>query len=692
MLNLDTLIFSTFLIINILVGLFHSRGVVNIQQYAIGERNFSTSTLVATIVATWLGVEFLNYDLSETYSHGLYFMLPSFGDAISIFLVGAFFAKRMGEFLGKLSIAEAMGDLFGRRVQFITAVMGVFLSIGYLAIQFKMSAKVLEMLFGSSAIYSTLISAIIVVVYSTLGGIRSVAFTDVIQLLTFGLIIPIIVITVWHKSDASVVHTFQTNSNFDFKEIFDLTNPRFYEMLILAGFFFTPSFQPAMFQRISMASSTQQAAQSFRISSFVCLIIKLLVMFLGVVILSENPNLDPEKLMNYVTNHYTYIGFKGLFATAIMAVVMSTADSLINTIGVIFANDLLKPSGLKFMGSELKTSKIFAFTSAMIAILFALKFHSILELILMFAGSYMAIVSIPFILAILGFRSSETSVLIAMTGAATTFIIWQNKLFGITSNIDSCGPAIIASIIFLFAGHYLLRQPGGWTGIKDKIGFENHKKMQQKKRQEFINSIFGFSFNEFFQKNLPLNENTYPLIGFTSAGIIITNILFVPLHVHENNSKMLVIISGITWTIASYFAIFPILPESFKKHKIAAFLWTFGVTIAFVCSPFIFLILSDFEAIQSIILAINIIAVLFLFNWSVSLFLIALGTYSSSLLLQDYLVMEHDLQILITIAFLMLGLILATFAQPKEKAYKSKEKLYNKLDIEKADMSQKYKN
>jgi signal transduction histidine kinase len=37
----------------------------------------------------------------------------------------------------------------------------------------------------------------------------------------------------------------------------------------------------------------------------------------------------------------------------------------------------------------------------------------------------------------------------------------------------------------------------------------------------------------------------------------------------------------------------------------------------------------------------------------------------------------------------MLGLILATFAQPKEKAYKSKEKLYNKLDIEKADMSQK---
>jgi Na+/proline symporter len=147
-------IFSLFLIINLVVGLFLAKSVFSIKQYAIGNRNFSTSTLVATITATHLGIEFFNCDLIQTYRHGLYFILPSAGDAVSIFLIGSFFAKRMGEFLGKLSIAEAMGDLFGGKVKFITAVMGIFVSIGYLAIQFKVSAKVLEMVFGASGIYS----------------------------------------------------------------------------------------------------------------------------------------------------------------------------------------------------------------------------------------------------------------------------------------------------------------------------------------------------------------------------------------------------------------------------------------------------------------------------------------------------------------------------------------------------------
>jgi Na+/proline symporter len=126
MFSLDIFIFSVFLIANLCVGLFSAKGVSSIKQYAIGDRNFSTGTLVATIAATHLGVEFFNCDLIETYTHGLYFILPSIGDALAILLVGSFFANRMGEFLGKLSVAEAMGDLFGGKVKFIKAVMGIF--------------------------------------------------------------------------------------------------------------------------------------------------------------------------------------------------------------------------------------------------------------------------------------------------------------------------------------------------------------------------------------------------------------------------------------------------------------------------------------------------------------------------------------------------------------------------------------
>ena len=47
--GIDAGIFIGFLIINLIVGLAYSIGIKNINQYAIGHRNFSTAAIVATI-------------------------------------------------------------------------------------------------------------------------------------------------------------------------------------------------------------------------------------------------------------------------------------------------------------------------------------------------------------------------------------------------------------------------------------------------------------------------------------------------------------------------------------------------------------------------------------------------------------------------------------------------------------------
>jgi Na+/proline symporter len=145
MLSLDVIIFLIFLIINLSAGLFYSRGVTSIQQYAVGDRNFSTNTIVATIVASLLGGGFFSCSLIETYRQGLYYILPAMGDLLGIVLIGTFFVKRMGEFLGKLSVADAMGSLFGNKVRLVTALTGIIVSIGALGVQFKVASKILEL-------------------------------------------------------------------------------------------------------------------------------------------------------------------------------------------------------------------------------------------------------------------------------------------------------------------------------------------------------------------------------------------------------------------------------------------------------------------------------------------------------------------------------------------------------------------
>ena len=222
--SIDTIIFSGFLVANIVLGLISSKGVKTIKEYAVGNGNFSTATIVATIVATWIsGSYFFNY-ITESYKNGLYFIwIALIGDPLCLLLIGWYFAPRMGEFLGKLSIAEAMGSLYGKEVRIITAISGFIGSCGMIALQLKVSGIVFEYCFGINGQYSIIISCIIITFYSALGGIKSVTFTDIIQFITFSIIIPIVIYYILKNIESIelIKSTIYNNDSFNFKKVFN---------------------------------------------------------------------------------------------------------------------------------------------------------------------------------------------------------------------------------------------------------------------------------------------------------------------------------------------------------------------------------------------------------------------------------------------------------------------------------------
>ena len=66
------------------------------------------------------------------------------GSLLALLSIGIFFAPRLGEFLGTLSIAEAMGSLFGTNVRVVTAISGIIAASGMVAVQFKVAGTVLN--------------------------------------------------------------------------------------------------------------------------------------------------------------------------------------------------------------------------------------------------------------------------------------------------------------------------------------------------------------------------------------------------------------------------------------------------------------------------------------------------------------------------------------------------------------------
>jgi Na+/proline symporter len=340
--DIDIAIVVIFLIINLCIGLYYGREITSIKEYSIGNQKFSTASLTATIVATWVGGNFFAFLVSKSYSDGIYYIIPIFIDyVVTFFIIGYFLAPRMKEFLGSISVAAAMGKIYGRNVQIITAISGFLAIGGLIAIQFKISASLLSDFFSISELNAMLMTSTIVIIYSAMGGIKSVTFTDVLQFFTFGTIIPLLGFLIWKDIEGIevVLEVVENNSNYNFSG-FSFSNPNFINMIQLSLIFAIPALHPSLFQRISMSNSIAQIRSSFMNSSIAAIFLVLVTCWIGILMYTVNPNIDPNTVWIHIINNYTSPGLRGIAIVGIIAMIMSTADSYINSSGILISNDI----------------------------------------------------------------------------------------------------------------------------------------------------------------------------------------------------------------------------------------------------------------------------------------------------------------------------------------------------------------
>jgi len=455
--SLDIIFLVGFLFINLFVGLYSGKGIRTIKEYALGDRNFPTVTLAATIVATWVSSNSLTITIAETYNSGLYYIIPGLADTISFLVIAFFIAPRMGEFLGCLSVAEAMGKLYGNKAKSITAILGIFPAVGNVATQFIIASILLQNLIGISSLYASLLSAFIVICYATFGGIKSVTFTDMIQFLTFGVIIPTIAIAVFQNiSGSSAIFGYLANSElYEIKDVFNVSNPKFFSSLVLFTFLLIPGLDSAIFQRISMAKDTKQVTKAFLIATGFCFLIDCMFYFIAFAMAAkEQLNLGSNDLILHLINTYTPSYLKGIAIIGVLAMIMSTADSYINSSSVLFSYDFCRSIGIKLSGkTELLLARISSLIIGIAALALSLISTNLLEVLLVTYSFYMPVVSVPLLLAIFGFR---TNVVVVLSGMFMGFI--TIVLFMLFSEIDGFIHGMLANLTTLIIGHCIVKK------------------------------------------------------------------------------------------------------------------------------------------------------------------------------------------------------------------------------------------
>lgn len=680
--NLDILIVFCFLIITLVIGVITGRGIKDISEYAVGNRDFTTFTISATIIATWISGGIFSMAVAETYTNGLYFMIPLLGDGLVFLIIGFLLAPRMGNFLGKLSVAETMGDLYGTNAKLITAIVGIFGCAGEIAIQFKVSSVLLQMLFGFSNVYAIGISAFIVIFYSAFGGIRSVTFTDLIQFFTFGTIVPVVTLIIWGTFDnpSTIFQTLSNNPIFDYYEVFNYKNPKFFGTITLMLFFALPHMYPVLFQRISMAKDTDQVSKSFIIAAAICVMVELVICIVGILLYSKDPNLDSNTLFAYILDNYSYVGFKGMVVAGIMAMVMSTTDSYINSAAVMFSHDLCTPLRiLKTANSELLVSRIFSIVIGIIAFTLALKSSTILELGMMVWSFYIPIVTVPLVAAIFGFRSTFFSFIISAIAGLLTVIVWRTNFMD--TGVDSVIPGMFANILMFFGSHYLFKQEGGWQK-------NTNKNTKPKQHVLQIRKISYANFKNYLLRSAPKNESVYSLFGFFAIVAVYSTMFTIDSAVRMQYSYIIEFIYHSVLTLSSVFLTYPIWPHTFKNKLFISILWIIGLfyILIFVCG--IQVIISSFGQFQLMILLLSMVVLSILVRWQLALFIIITGIISSIYCFKysyGFNGLTHEfgtIQFKVIYLLLLVSSILVAFFKPKQEYLEATEAQVDILNTE----------
>ena len=148
-----------------------------------------------TMTATWVGGGYINGTAEAVYdpTRGLLWAQAPWGYALSLVLGGLFFARTMRR-LNFTTMLDPFERRYGSRVAallFLPALVGeIFWTAAILTALGTTFGTILDLPFGLSIV----ISAAVVIGYTLLGGLRAVAYTDVIQLflilLGLGLALP----------------------------------------------------------------------------------------------------------------------------------------------------------------------------------------------------------------------------------------------------------------------------------------------------------------------------------------------------------------------------------------------------------------------------------------------------------------------------------------------------------------------
>ena len=352
--NLNTIILIGYLLVLIGFGLFFSRNQHTTEDFFKGGRRIPPWAAGISIAGTTLSaITFMAIPAKTFATDWLYFFL-----SMTIIMVGPFIIRIYLPFYRRFQLTTAYEYLelrFNLGTRILGSLMYLLLQLGRMGIVLLLPSLALSVVTGIDVSICILSMGVLSILYTVMGGIEAVVWTDVLQffVLMGGALLSLVIL--YQDLDGAVttavIDQFAKMRVFDFS--FDFTDATLW-VVLLGGFssnLITYGSDQTVVQRYLTTKTERGAARSISIGVWMALPTTLTFFSIGTLlfvfyhsnpellnpVLEKTDGIYPWYIINSLPN-----GISGLLIAAIFAASMSSLDSIMNSVSSVVTTDYLR--------------------------------------------------------------------------------------------------------------------------------------------------------------------------------------------------------------------------------------------------------------------------------------------------------------------------------------------------------------
>ncbi len=340
---LDLAIIVVYLLGMIGIGawVYAKRQTSSRDGFFVANRTGSTLFVTGSLCATFIGASVVIGMTGRGFNMGLAGAWWLLVGAIGLFVLGFFFARKVRQ-VGRYTLPELIEEQYGSTAGVAASLLIVVAWIAIIAAQIVAVDAVLAVVlpFDISGWIIMTIATAVFVLYTMLGGQYSIIRTDFVQfgILAIGILVCLgLVLAKVGGIDGMTsalpgdLFSFPINEQFGWYELVAL--------LVLTGATYVVG--PDMYSRLFCARDGGVARSSALLAGLIAIPAAFAVILIGMGARVLYPDIGSAQAFPTVVEQLLPVGVSGLVAAALLAAIMSSADTVLLTTSTILSQDII---------------------------------------------------------------------------------------------------------------------------------------------------------------------------------------------------------------------------------------------------------------------------------------------------------------------------------------------------------------